>query len=172
MALLWSCFSHLFLISVGVLMIVMMVHVREVGIYKTILLNLVEIRVQWWMNVVVTVCLLILHSIKLTLVALVIFFELVIFVGLSVFDWEAILLSLTAYFLLFIKFVSFLGWNSSSLFVFFWCPVDVLWAILLFRFVFYLIISLRSLIGFDSSISIELRSYRVWVHDSSFMVFF
>lgn len=93
----------------GVLVIVMMVHVREVRIDKTILLNLVNIRIQRLMNVVVTVCLLILHSIKLTMVTLVIFFELVIFVRLGVSDWEAILLTLAAHFLLFIKFVSFCG---------------------------------------------------------------
>ena len=71
-----------------------MVHMREVGIYKTILLNLVNIRIQSLMYGIVVKRLLILHSFILTLIALVIFFELVIIMRLFVFDWKAIILTL------------------------------------------------------------------------------
>lgn len=84
--------SHFILVTVRVLIVMMVVHVREVWVYQAVLLNLAQLRMKSWMQT--NMWMLILHSFILTLITRVIFFEFVIIVRLGVLDGHAVFLPL------------------------------------------------------------------------------
>lgn len=82
-------------------MVVMVMHVREVRINKTVLLNLAHIWLMTLRNV--HLGMLILHSFILTLITWVIFFQFVIFVRLCSLYRQAVILALSSYLLYFVE---------------------------------------------------------------------
>lgn len=151
-------------------MVVVMMNVRKVRIYKTILLNLVQVRVQSRMDVA-TLRLLILHSFILTLITLVSFFVFIVLVRLGVLDRKAIFLALASYFLLFIKFFTF-HWVLISFFVLFRCSVDMLRPIKLLRFGLWLVLTIRNSVIFRYVPSFKLSRFEMWIHDRCLVILF